>query len=474
MKIAVEGCCHGELDATYNYLAEMERRNKYKIDLLIICGDFQAVRNYLDLECMSVPQKYKRDGDFSKYYMSQKRAPVPTLVIGGNHEASNYMWELYHGGWLAPNIYYLGGSGCIQVNGLRIAGASGIYSDAHYRLGHYETLPYNSSALRSAYHTREYDVLKLSLLSQPDIFLSHDWPQGVEHHGNLAGLLSRKKFFKADIQSGRLGSPPMMSLLKKLQPKRWFAAHLHVRYEASVRHGESASASAASRSANPDEIVMDDDLEDFMSQPYGSVDNPDEIVLDDADNEVDASAPAPNPDEIPVEDEPAPSTSENPDEIVLDELEPPSEPSTSARPASPQGVTQFLALDKCLPKRSFLEVVDIRTPIPVEATGPVLTFDPEWLAISKALHPFLSTSRSQLPLPSEETAKKLVDKEREWIAENVGSLDIADVQVFTMTAPAPLQQKVQRGMQPPWYTNPQTEAFARLLGVTNKVNPPPS
>ena len=31
----------------------------------------------------------------SRYYTGAKVAPVLTLVIGGNHEASNYMWELY-------------------------------------------------------------------------------------------------------------------------------------------------------------------------------------------------------------------------------------------------------------------------------------------------------------------------------------------------------------------------------------------
>ncbi len=36
----------------------------------------------------------------------------------------------YHGGWLAPNIYFLGHAGCVQVNGIRIAGASGIFQ--HY------------------------------------------------------------------------------------------------------------------------------------------------------------------------------------------------------------------------------------------------------------------------------------------------------------------------------------------------------
>jgi lariat debranching enzyme len=30
-----------------------------------------------------------------RYYSGKAKAPMLTIVIGGNHEASNYMWELY-------------------------------------------------------------------------------------------------------------------------------------------------------------------------------------------------------------------------------------------------------------------------------------------------------------------------------------------------------------------------------------------
>lgn len=29
-----------------------------------------------------------------RYYTGKKVAPLLTIVIGGNHEASNYLWEL--------------------------------------------------------------------------------------------------------------------------------------------------------------------------------------------------------------------------------------------------------------------------------------------------------------------------------------------------------------------------------------------
>ena len=43
-QIAVEGCCHGELDTIYAAMQRLEAKEGVKIDLLICCGDFQARR----------------------------------------------------------------------------------------------------------------------------------------------------------------------------------------------------------------------------------------------------------------------------------------------------------------------------------------------------------------------------------------------------------------------------------------------
>lgn len=55
---------------------------------------YQAVRNEKDLESLNVPPKYRTMNSFWKYYSGEKAAPFPTIFIGGNHEASNYLWEL--------------------------------------------------------------------------------------------------------------------------------------------------------------------------------------------------------------------------------------------------------------------------------------------------------------------------------------------------------------------------------------------
>lgn len=78
MKIAVEGCCHGELDKIYETIAYLEKKEGVKVDLLLCCGDFQAVRNEGDMKCMAVPAKYRMMQTFYKsvlwasFFMFQK------------------------------------------------------------------------------------------------------------------------------------------------------------------------------------------------------------------------------------------------------------------------------------------------------------------------------------------------------------------------------------------------------------------
>lgn len=160
MRIAIEGCTHGELEKTYQTIKQIEEREGQKVDLLLCCGDFQSTRNLSDLACMAVPDKYKSMCSFYKYYSGEAIAPVLTIFIGGNHEASNYLQELAYGGWVAPNIFYLGYAGVVEVNGVRIGGLSGIYKGHDYLHGHHERPPYDDSTSRSAYHIRNVDVFR--------------------------------------------------------------------------------------------------------------------------------------------------------------------------------------------------------------------------------------------------------------------------------------------------------------------------
>ena len=133
-----------------------------------------------------------------------------------------------------------------------------------------------------------------------------------------------------------------------------------------------------------------------------------------------------------------PIPSNNPDEILLDD----EEPDVEAPPPAPvpPALTQFLALDKCLPQRQFLEVVDVDVPSP--NPNPLFSFDPEWLAINRAFHPWFSTVPHQRTFPDEQEARAMVSKELEWVNANIkkdenGVIPVEDWQSFAQTAPGP-------------------------------------
>uniref|UniRef100_A0A182IY73 Lariat debranching enzyme C-terminal domain-containing protein n=1 Tax=Anopheles atroparvus TaxID=41427 RepID=A0A182IY73_ANOAO len=391
MKIAVEGCAHGELEKIYDLIASIQEQQNTTIDLLICCGDFQSTRNLQDLQCMAVPQKHLDMCSFYKYYSGEKRAPILTLFIGGNHEASNYLQELPYGGWVAPNIYYLGYAGVVDCNGIRIGGISGIFKGHDFLKGRFEFPPYDEATKRSVYHQRQIDVFRLKQLSTPgvDIMLSHDWPRGITRFGNATQLLRFKPAFREDIECNKLGSAPCEDLLRKLRPPYWFAAHLHCKFAALVLHPEG-------------------------------------------------------------------------------------EP------------TKFLALDKCLPKRRFLQVLDVPTPHDESDAGeegrhrsPVrLKYDLEWLTVLNLTNHLISIRSSNGYMPGEGSDERFnftpTDEEKAKVLERFdGDLTIPTdfVRIAEPFQPAEGNGSIDMRSvgQPQAYLNPQTTTFCDKLNIDDPL-----
>lgn len=377
MKIAVEGCAHGELDKIYESIEILQTENSVKIDLLIICGDFQAVRNPADLQCMAVPPKYRKLNTFYKYYSGEKKAPMLTIFVGGNHEASNYLSELPYGGWVCPNIYYLGYANVIRVGGVRIGGLSGIYKGRDYLKGHFECPPYNESSKKSVYHVRNVDVFRLKQLKDPiDIFISHDWPTGVYNFGNKEELLRWKSFFRDEMANNSLGSKPAEELLMKLKPSYWFAAHLHCKFAALVPHDE------------------DKQLPKF---------------------------------------------------------------------------TRFLALDKCLPRRKFLQVLDIES----EGDVSCLEYDAEWLSILHSTNHLFSISKGNNFMPGKGCTERWDFTPSAEEVSTVKQLFNEELKVpdnFSLTAPCydPTIQSFNE-IDLKVYINPQTKRLCDILSLIDPL-----
>lgn len=446
MRIAVQGCCHGELAKVLGKAAKIHKTRP--LDLLIILGDVQTVRGHMDLKSMSVPDKFKRIGDYPSYYNNSERikAPCMTIMIGGNHESMRYLMQLPFGGWVGRNIYYMGYSGSIYYRGLRIVGLSGIYMEHsfHKKRLSWDELENNQMwGIRGLYHVRDTDVAPLKTLTGDiDCVLSHDWPSKIVYHGNMKRLLKLKPWFSADIQKGELGSPVNDELLNLLEPQYWFSAHLHVKYEACVKHDNKKDLKVEESNFNEIQLDLESDsdtkivkLTNEVSLDIEDVKNPNEIDLDiDSDtesssnpekiildikpdnedvnnpnvfdpemhldterisnpNEIDLDINSDtenvsNPNEIGLDIKLDNESISNPDAINLDldlDSESDKEINNHIKPQENNNIikeTNFLALDKCLPNREHMQVVEIEPlnkKLKTKTSHFKLYYDPEYI-----------------------------------------------------------------------------------------------
>ena len=406
LNVAVVGCAHGQLSSIYSTLAHLSSSLSLPIHLLLCCGDFQATRSPADLSTLACPVKYRQLGSFPRWW-SANAVPVPTVYIGGNHEASNVHMELPYGGWVCPGVFFLGLGAVIRVNGWRVGGLSGIYKSGDYYRGHHERLPLGEDGIRSVYHVREFDAWRLTLLAPlstgqrrqeeqedggeggdwqgVDVFLSHDWPRGIEQHGDTEGLLRTKPFFREEVRSNSLGSEAAEWLLHALQPTFWFSAHLHVKFAALYKH------------------------------------------------------------ELPVNRE--------------------------------GRVTRFLALDKTLPGRDYMQLLPL-TPTTErdeemetgEAEGEVrFQYDLEWLCVVKKTAELINVSKARCGLPDGDW--RVTPQEQQWMwarvkgmrGDKVEADRVLDVPLNYHKGDVAETQTPQGKVR--FVRNPQSTAFCHLLGI---------
>ncbi|MES1908909.1 MAG: hypothetical protein MHM6MM_001747 [Cercozoa sp. M6MM] len=475
VRVAVQGCGHGQLDHIYELVLEREQKEGKRVDLVCICGDFQAIRDLDDMLCVARPEKYHELGHFWEYYQGRMRAPIPTVLIGGNHEAATHMFELFHGGYVAPDMYFLGHVGCVDFAGLRVAGISGIFKAYDVPRGYFERFPLDDHDKRSLYHQREFDARRIAKLGverqnmprrRVDLFLSHDWPTMVTNtrlmtapsvvpsdssadaekttvsesttcsdhtadngngvtgdttgaddttgavdatgdttdgvtdgatgdtdgatgkqnrvtvQGDIEDLLRRKRHFADQVRRHDLGSPLLDRLLQTLRPRRWCAAHMHVRYVANV---------------------------DFHQHKER---------------------------------------------------------------------TEFLALGKCCGRRQVQEYLDVLEFEVADDASRVLRFDEEWLAVVKQTAEKVPLPRYKNDLPQQDefvapVTPEMIDEVRQAFGGATGQSDSQYVlnpdEWFVASKPPADQQDRQQARSPPFVQNPQTAKLLRTLGVADVI-----
>jgi len=408
--------------------------------------------------------------------------------------------EMYYGGWVAPNIYYLGAAGVVNYKGLRIAGVSGIYKHFDYQKGRYEFPPYDRSSLRSVYHVRNIEVARLKCLSNKnvsavtqnenapeeqiaDVMISHDWPRGIEQHGNVNNLLRKKQYFRQEVETNSLGSPANEELLMTLKPKWWFAAHLHVKFEANYRHRSTSNATLAEGAELRGASSMQNNNAKLLpSQIISSA------IKTSKKNEEIVNSPVDEEEYIPLPESSSKNQHTTTSFIGLE--------SSSNRCVNPDGdlsdlMTKFLSLDKCLPRKHYLQIVNMpskkKNTDDENSNDCNLYYDLEWLAVLRKTHGWTSPNNAKIQDPdisaiqiSEEDLKNVQNRLSDYYKLHRDDDDINNhddvTQIptnFTMTlqphGAIGSDVKVNGGRM---IGNPQTDTLLEILGLNHIITTP--
>lgn len=134
--------------------------------------------------------------------------------------------------------------------------------------------------------------------------------------------------------------------------------------------------------------------------------------------------------------------------------------------------TKFLALDKCLPNRRFLQVIDIEE---CEPHSNRLQYDLEWLTIlysTKHLTHVKSTP-NYMPGPGNTTCRwdfRVTDEEKEHVLNRFDGNLVIPNNFERTAAPYDPNNRPPKTFQPKPVKNPQTTNFCNILDIDDPLN----
>jgi lariat debranching enzyme len=248
------------------------------------------------------------------------------------------------------------------------------------------------------------------------------------------------------VQQNCLGSPPNNELLELLQPKWWFAAHLHVKFKATVQHKTQNKVAAVAVSDSVSSLVPSQVAVSLTSKVSPAV----------AEN---------------VNDKEVASAEETTEAKATTTFLSPESTDPCAGPDLTDLMTQFLSLDKCLPRRQYLSIVHI--PVEERKSDARLEYDPEWLAILRKTHNLTESERRRVKLPTQ--PETVTSEEIAWVRERLGQgLVIPENCRMTVPPHAGPTHPIPSHLPQPFQMmgNPQTDQLLDMLQLNHILTVP--
>lgn len=223
---AVVGDVHGHMNKMVALLQAWEKQQRKKLKFVLQVGDFEPHRHEADMLTMAASSQHRQLGDFPYYYQKAKHFPWPIYFIAGNHEPHGFLDEHPQGFYAADNCYYLGRAGKKDVEGLTIAGLSGIYDQAHFQHERPPLSVIHQTSRKKYTYFNESDVDTLLKLATVDILLFHEWPSGIIAEQDDVAFLQQRRSLRSDL----VGNDYARLLIDALSPRLVLCGHMHRRY----------------------------------------------------------------------------------------------------------------------------------------------------------------------------------------------------------------------------------------------------
>ena len=222
----VVGEVHGAMHRMASRCHALEQRSGRVLQFVLQVGNFEPNRDSADLATMAAHSREKVLGDFPDFASGKAHFPWEVIFIGGAHEPYGMLEQYPEGGTLVENCTYLGRAGCVEREGLRIGGLSGIYCEPYYNADRppLADMAHVSKKLYTYFNT--HDVDRLLDLAPLDVLLLHEWPAGIIRPADLPRLQEQAHRLHLDS----VDSPVLRELVDLLRPRWIFCGRLQTSY----------------------------------------------------------------------------------------------------------------------------------------------------------------------------------------------------------------------------------------------------